>query len=337
MRGMRGVFVLFVLFFSVGCAQNDKKLNANIDNQKIDLEVKKDGHYNQLTESEKNVLIHKGTERAFTGMYWDNHAQGEYLCRQCNLALFKSDAKFESGSGWPAFDDFIPGSISFNQDTDGTRTEVVCSNCHGHLGHVFRGEHFTPKDIRYCVNSNSLNFVSEKQLENAIKDEKTMSNTILDTAIFASGCFWGTEYFFERAEGVKSTEVGYIGGTIENPTYAQVSTGKTGHAEATRVIYDPTITDYETLCKLFFETHDPSQTDRQGPDVGTQYRTEVFYLNDQQKETAEKLKKQLENKGISVATKISPASAFYKAENYHQQYYTGNGSTPYCHGYTKRF
>lgn len=159
----------------------------------------------------------------------------------------------------------------------------------------------------------------------------------MNTAIFASGCFWGTEFYFEKAPGVLSTTVGYIGGHKENPTYKEVCTGTTGHAEAVKVVYDPQLTDYETLAKLFFETHDPTHINRQGPDIGEQYRTEVFYTTPQQKEIAEKLIKQLEAKGMKIATKVTAATLFWEAEAYHQNYYTKKNGTPYCHIYTKRF
>lgn len=159
----------------------------------------------------------------------------------------------------------------------------------------------------------------------------------METAIFASGCFWGTEYFFEKAPGVISTQVGYIGGHKENPTYKEVCAHITGHAEAVKVIYDQEITDFETLCKLFFETHDPTHINRQGPDIGEQYRTEIFYLSESQKEIAQKLINTLEEKGLKVATKLTPASRFWDGEDYHEHYYSGNGGTPYCHAFTKRF
>ncbi len=156
-------------------------------------------------------------------------------------------------------------------------------------------------------------------------------------AIFASGCFWGTEYYLAKGKGVISTEVGFIGGTKDNPTYKEVCTGKTGHAEATLVVYDPEQTTYEELAKLYFETHDPTQVDRQGPDIGTQYRSEIFYLDDEQKATAEKLINILKGKGYDVVTKVTPASTFWKAEEYHQDYYEKNNGSPYCHVYKKKF
>lgn len=158
-----------------------------------------------------------------------------------------------------------------------------------------------------------------------------------ETAIFASGCFWGTEYYFQKAEGVISTAVGYSGGATENPTYEQVSTGRTGHAESIQVTYDPAKTSYADMVRLFYETHDPGQMNRQGPDIGTQYRSAIFYLNDEQKAIAEKLTEELRAKGHSVVTEITKAGPFYKAENYHQDYYSKGGGIPYCHSYIKKF
>jgi peptide methionine sulfoxide reductase msrA/msrB len=158
-----------------------------------------------------------------------------------------------------------------------------------------------------------------------------------ERAIFASGCFWGVEYHFQKLDGIISTTVGYTGGHIPNPTYQQVCTGRTGHAEAVEVLYDPSKVSYEEIARLYFETHDPTQVDGQGPDIGTQYRSEIFYLSGEQKETAKKLISMLRDKGLDVATDLSPASTFYEAEDYHQDYYVKKGGTPYCHIYTKRF
>jgi methionine-S-sulfoxide reductase len=144
-----------------------------------------------------------------------------------------------------------------------------------------------------------------------------------EQAIFAAGCFWGIEHAFLQVPGVLDAESGYIGGTTENPTYEQVCTDRTGHAEAVRVTYDPSKVSYEALVRKFFEIHDPTQVNRQGPDTGTQYRSGIFYLNDAQKEVAERLKKEFQPSfhPKTIATEITPASTFYRAEEYHQRYF----------------
>lgn len=285
----------------------------------------KENKLNKLTVEEEHVILNKGTERPFTGEYDMHFEKGTYLCKQCNAPLYQSEDKFDSQCGWPSFDDELPGAVKRIPDADGRRTEIVCANCGGHLGHVFIGEKLTDKNTRHCVNSISINF------EPLISENKT------ERAIFASGCFWGTEYHLSKVDGVISTAVGYTGGTKDDPTYKEVSTSTTGHAEATEVFYDPSKVSYEELAKLFFETHDPTQVNRQGPDIGTQYRSVIFYLNDDQKEIAEKLITKLENKGLNVATEVAEATTFWKAEDYHQDYYDHKGTTPYCHIFTKRF
>ena len=160
---------------------------------------------------------------------------------------------------------------------------------------------------------------------------------LTQTAYFAGGCFWGVEYMMQKEEGVIGVDSGYMGGTLENPTYEQVCTGTTGHAEVVCVIFSTSKISYEKLAKLFFEIHDPEQFGGQGPDLGDQYRSEIFYTNENQKEIIEKLINILQQKGYKITTKLSQASAFWKAENYHQNYYQNKGTLPYCHAYQKRF
>jgi len=284
---------------------------------------------NKLTPEEERVILHKGTERAFTGKYYDHKEDGVYTCKQCGAQLYNSTDKFDSGCGWPSFDDEIKGAVKKSVDADGRRTEITCAKCGGHLGHVFEGEGFTPKNTRHCVNSISLDFANKA--DNEKKKEKT------ETAIFAGGCFWGVEHLMKSIPGVLSVESGYIGGKTSNPTYQEVCTNKTGHAEAVRMVFDPSKVSYETLAKNFFEIHDPEQVDGQGPDIGNQYRSEVFYTTPEQKEVTQKLIKQLEEKGYKIATKLTPATQFWKAEEYHQDYYDKTGKQPYCHRHVKRF
>lgn len=285
----------------------------------------KEMNYNKLTPEEEQVIVHKGTERPFTGKYYQYKEKGTYTCKRCSAPLYRSGDKFDAHCGWPSFDDEISGAVKRVPDVDGMRTEIICNNCGAHLGHVFTGEGFTEKNVRHCVNSISLNFVPAKE---GVKTQ---------TAFFAGGCFWGTEYFFQKAEGVISTRVGYMGGQKQKPTYEQVCGGNTGHAETVEVTFDPSKTSFEKLAKLFFEIHDPSQVDRQGPDIGEQYRSAIFYVDDQQKQIAEKLVKILKDKGQNVATELTLATTFWEAEKYHQDYYHKNGGQPYCHFQVKRF
>ncbi|MFH1853077.1 MAG: bifunctional methionine sulfoxide reductase B/A protein [Candidatus Neomarinimicrobiota bacterium] len=280
--------------------------------------------YNELTQEEERVIVHKGTERPWSGEFVNYDEQGVYTCKRCNAPLYRSDDKFDSHCGWPSFDDAIEGAVKRVPDTDGHRTEILCANCDGHLGHVFAGEGYTAKNTRHCVNSVSLNFEALEPVRPA-------------RAIFASGCFWGTEYHLQKNAGVLATTVGYTGGNKDNPTYKQVSYTDTGHAEAVEVLYDPSKVSYEELAILFFETHDPTQVDRQGPDVGHQYRSAIFYQDEQQKATAEKLIGILKAKGYDVVTEVTAAGTFWPAEDYHQDYYTKKDSTPYCHFYQKKF
>lgn len=279
----------------------------------------------KLTPLELSIIRDKSTEHPFTGEYekWD--MPGTYLCKQCGISLFRSHAKFHSSCGWPSFDEELKGQVKQQIDEDGRRTEIVCARCDAHLGHVFQGEGFTSKNIRHCVNAASLEFVSDLTIEDT------------EEAIFAAGCFWGVEYYFKKLPGVLKTEVGYTGGHKHNPTYEEVCSGTTGHIEAIRVLYDPSKLNYRELAKYFFEIHDPTQTNGQGPDIGHQYLSVIFYFDEKQKQIAEELIRELEQKQLKVATQLLPVTAFWKAEEYHQDYYEKMQKTPYCHRYQKKF
>ena len=282
--------------------------------------------WKQLTDEETRVIVGKETERPFSGQY-DRHTQpGAYTCRRCGAALYRSEDKFDARCGWPSFDDAVPGAIRRQADADGERTEILCATCGGHLGHVFTGERLTPRNVRHCVNSVSMDFVAAADLPRTF-----------GRAIFAGGCFWGVEYFMQQATGVLHAVSGFTGGHLEKPTYEQVCRGDSGHIEAVEVLFDPRQTTYETLAKLFFEIHDPTQVDRQGPDIGEQYRSVVFYLDEDQKAAVERLIAQLAARGLEVATRLEPATRFWPAEEGHQDYYFKNGKTPYCHRRVRRF
>ncbi len=319
-------FVLKIMILMVIISISNIVLGNEVIAKNIKKGEKMTKKYKELTQEEKNVIINKGTERAFTGKYNNYQKKGTYNCKQCGNPLFTSDSKFKSGSGWPSFDDSIKGAVKKILDKDGHRVEIVCAKCGAHLGHVFEGEKFTEKNTRNCVNSISLEFT-----------EKLSSTPLYKKAYFAGGCFWGVEYHFEKLNGVISAISGYMGGDLDNPTYRDVCTKDTGHLEVVEVNYDPSIVSFKELTKLFFEIHDPTQVNGQGPDIGEQYLSAIFYNNESEKKEIEELINILEKKGYKIATKARKKEFFYEAEEYHQDYYQKHNKKPYCHSYTKRF
>ena len=276
---------------------------------------------NYLTPDEEKIIVQKGTEPPFTGKYDEFYKEGTYVCRRCGHPLYISNSKFHSGCGWPSFDQEIASTVKKSPDPDGLRTEISCASCEAHLGHVFVGEEYTPRNVRHCVNSLSLRFVPRAK------------NDPWETAVFGGGCFWCTEAVFRKLKGVKSVTPGYAGGQTANPTYKEVSTHQTGHAEVIKVEFDPSAIPYHDLLEIFFSSHDPTQLNRQGNDVGRQYRSAVFYTREEQKDTAEKMLKDLDQSGTyhrPIVTEIMKLDAFYPAEDYHQNYYEKNASQPYC-------
>ncbi len=281
--------------------------------------------YNKLTPEEARVILHKGTEAPGSGNYEKLAQAGVYVCKQCTQPLYLSADKFNSHCGWPSFDDEIPGTVQRVADADGRRVEILCNRCQGHLGHVFTGEELTDKNTRHCVNSISLQFVPSHTPEGYEK------------AVFGGGCFWGVEHLMSKFMGVKKVISGYTGGTMVNPSYEEVCTGKTGHAEAVEIQFDPLQTSFEKIAIEFFEIHDPTQLNKQGPDHGNQYRSVVYYFTETQKSILIDLVAQLKKSGYAVVTEILPATAFYPAELYHQEYYDKTGKEPYCHVHVERF
>ena len=284
----------------------------------------------KLTPEQKRITQAAGTERAFCGTLLDNKKDGFYACVVCGLPLFKSDDKFTSGTGWPSFT--FPYSrdhvIGRTDESHGmTRTEILCARCDAHLGHVFE-DGPEPTGLRFCLNSEALDFVETgEEIPEASRPAE------FATAYFAGGCFWGIEYAFGRLPGVLSASSGYQNGETESPDYKAVCTGNTGHAESVRVLYDPEVVDYETLVRFFFRIHDPTTLNRQGPDVGTQYRSGIYTVGDEQAEVVGRVVAELEREdafdGRRIVTQVEPAETFHMAEPYHQDYVDRTGRA--CH------
>lgn len=268
--------------------------------------------FSNLNQEEREVIVNKGTEDPFSGQYNDHFDAGIFICRACKSPLFESNTKFDSGCGWPSFDDEIEGSISRIEDLSGgrVRTEICCKKCDGHLGHVFHGEQITQKDTRHCVNSLSIQF---KKYDN------------LSIAYFGAGCFWSLEKIFRDTKGVYMCQSGYMGGDTKNPNYREVCTGTTNHAEVVEVYYDEKEVLYDSLLQIFWNNHNPTSLNRQGLDIGTQYRSVIYYTSDVQKDSANSsLITSQKNWDSSIVTQIEKSTVFYRAEEYHQNYLNKN-------------
>lgn len=332
------ITILVVLTANLGLKPSFKKESTedqftNGEKTMINMLVKSDKEWKKiLTPEQYHVMRKRGTEIAFSGKYNDHHEKGTYVCAGCGTALFSSETKYDHGTGWPSFTapaeenciDYFDDFSHFMH-----RTETRCAVCGVHLGHVL-DDGPGPTDKHYCINSASLDFKparAHQPTESNTEDKSDEQNTKSlknETATLAAGCFWGVEHKFQQVPGVISTIVGYTGGNVKNPTYKQVCSDKTGHAEAIKITFDSSQVSYEKLLEIFFSLHDSTQVDRQGWDVGSQYRSAIFYYSSEQKETAEKMVKNLESSDRfrkPVATEIVPAPEFYKAEEYHQQYY----------------
>lgn len=269
-----------------------------------------------LTEEQFRVTRLKGTERPYSGVYCRSYEPGQYLCVCCRSLLFDSTDKFNSLSGWPSFIQPIERSaIKYQLDMGHgmKRIEVMCNVCDAHLGHVFP-DGPEPSGMRYCINSESITRIDDN----------------MQLAVFGGGCFWCTEALIQQVEGIKSVEPGYSGGKGFNPTYKEVSSGLTGHAEMIRVKFDPEIISYEDLLRIFFSIHDATLLN---PDNGnyTQYRSIILYYNEKQRTLAEKVKEEIEElAGKKVFTEIAVFKAFYPAEEKHHNYFRKNPEAPYC-------
>ncbi len=331
------------LFTTTACGQNQPQQSQKTKKTTMENTIQKpENPYYSNTDTTKLVLSdaewkkvlppdlyevarHADTERAFTGSMWKSETKGTYYCAACGNKLFRSQQKFVSSCGWPSFfEQDNPKSIWFRPDNSYgmQRVEALCSRCDSHLGHLF-DDGPEPTGKRYCMNAVSLDFVPDSA-------EKVAQ---LKTVVLGGGCFWCVEAVYQNLNGVEKVVSGYAGGTVENPSYEEVCTGRTGAAEVVEITYNPNVTSLDEIYQVFFTVHDPTTLNRQGADVGTQYRSVIFYKNEDEKKEAQALIDALNFRNVypsKIVTTLEPLKKFWAAEEYHQNYYANNANKPYC-------
>jgi len=338
--------ILTPLFMLNACGQTNSKQNtsqkpiameniiskpenpyySNTDTNKLNVS---DAEWKKVLSPDLYAVARQAdTERAFTGTMWKSETKGTYYCATCGFKLFKSEQKFVSSCGWPSFfEQENKNSVIFKPDNSYgmQRTEALCGRCNSHLGHLF-DDGPEPTGKRYCMNAISLDFVPDSVTA-------APSNGNLETIVLGGGCYWCVEAVYENLQGVEKVVSGFAGGTVINPSYEEVCTGNTGAAEVVQITYDKSKTNLDEIFQVFFTVHDPTTLNRQGADVGTQYRSVIFYKDEAQKKAAESIIAELNTAKVystKIVTTLEPFKAFYKAKDYHQNYYENNKDQPYC-------